>query len=65
MAAQKTALTYQCPNCSAGLIFQPDKGKLCCEFCQSEFTEAEVLAAADRVTLSNDEDGGAAVLRTI
>lgn len=46
--ATKSTLTYQCPNCSAGLIFQPDKGKLCCEFCQSEFTEAEVLAAAER-----------------
>ena len=40
-----TTLTYQCPNCAAGLIFDPAKGKLCCEFCLSEFTEQEVLAA--------------------
>ena len=39
-----TTLTYQCPNCSAGLKFDPEKGKLCCEFCQSEFTEEELAA---------------------
>ena len=40
-----TTVTYQCPNCSAGLVFNPEKGKLCCEFCLSEFTEQEVMAA--------------------
>lgn len=38
----ETTLTYQCPNCSAGLKFDPDKGKLCCEFCLSEFTEEQL-----------------------
>ena len=41
----QTTLTYQCPNCAAGLVFDPAKGKLCCEFCLSEFTEQEVLQA--------------------
>lgn len=41
-----TTQTYQCPNCSAGLVFNPDKGKLCCEFCLSEFTEEELASLA-------------------
>ena len=35
-------VTYQCPNCSAGLSFDPAKQKFCCEFCLSEFTEQEL-----------------------
>ena len=37
-------VTYQCPNCSAGLAFNPEKQKFCCEFCLSEFTERELLS---------------------
>lgn len=37
-------VTYQCPNCSAGLAFNPEKQKFCCEFCLSEFTEGELLS---------------------
>ena len=43
-----TALTYQCPACAAGLSFSPEKGKLVCEFCKSEYTEDEVIAANER-----------------
>ncbi|MBR6727016.1 MAG: TFIIB-type zinc ribbon-containing protein [Clostridia bacterium] len=48
-----TAVTYQCPNCSAGLAFDPNKQKFCCEFCLSEFTEqalseTESARAAER-----------------
>ena len=39
-----TTVTYQCPNCSAGLAFHPEKQKFCCEFCLSEFTEEELEA---------------------
>ncbi|MBQ8341774.1 MAG: TFIIB-type zinc ribbon-containing protein [Clostridia bacterium] len=42
---QTTAtVTYQCPNCSAGLAFDPAKQKFCCEFCLSEFTKDELEA---------------------
>lgn len=47
MDATSTALTYQCPNCAAGLVFNPEKGKLCCEFCLSEFTEEELKAQSE------------------
>ncbi len=39
-------VTYQCPNCSAGLLFDAEKQKFCCEFCLSEFEEQE-LAGTD------------------
>ena len=41
-----TTVTYQCPNCSAGLLFDAQKQKFCCEFCLSEFEEKE-LALTD------------------
>ena len=43
---QKSAVAFQCPNCSAGLEYAPDKGKFACDFCLSEFTEEE-LAKTD------------------
>ena len=43
-----TALTYHCPNCAAGLSFNPEKGKLCCEYCLSEFTDQELAQAASQ-----------------
>ena len=39
-----TAVTYKCPNCDAGLLFDAEKQKFCCEFCLSEFTERELLS---------------------
>ena len=48
-----TTVTYQCPNCSAGLQFNPDKGKFTCEYCLSEFTEQEL---ADTETARAAED---------
>ena len=42
---ETTTLTYQCPNCGAGLAFDAEKQKFCCEFCLSEFTEEEAKAA--------------------
>ena len=35
-------VAYQCPCCGAGLGFDPEKGKFACEFCLSEFEEAEL-----------------------
>ncbi len=37
-----TTLTYQCPNCSAPLTFDPESGTFICEYCLSSFTEAEL-----------------------
>ena len=37
--------TYQCPNCAAGLTFNPEIQKFICEFCGSRFDNDEVLKA--------------------
>lgn len=39
-----STVTYSCPNCAAGLIFDAEKQKFACEFCLSEFTEEELNA---------------------
>lgn len=36
------AITYKCPNCGGGLIFEPKFQKYHCEFCLSDFTEEEM-----------------------
>ena len=41
----ESTLIYQCPNCGAGLAFDAEKQKFCCEFCLSEFTEEQAKAA--------------------
>jgi len=53
-------VTYQCPNCNAGLVFDAAKQKFCCEFCLSEFTEVELSntaskSTADKQKLEDDE----------
>ncbi len=37
-----TIVTYKCPNCDAGLIFDAEKQMFSCEFCLSKFTESEL-----------------------
>ena len=38
-----TTVTYKCPNCDAGLIFDAERGDFSCEFCLSRFTEEELF----------------------
>ena len=35
-------LIYKCPNCDAGLLFDPDSASFKCEFCLSSFTAKEL-----------------------
>ena len=37
-----SAITYKCPNCGGGLIFDPQTQKYACEYCRSEFAEEEL-----------------------
>ena len=46
MSQTTATVTYQCPNCSAGLTFDPAKQRFCCEFCLSEFTKKELADTA-------------------
>lgn len=34
--------SFKCPSCGAGLSFKPELGKFRCDFCLSEYTEAEI-----------------------
>ena len=45
------AITYKCPNCGGGLIFDPKTQKYGCEYCRSQFSQEELEA------LSGDQDG--------
>ena len=52
-----STVTYKCPNCDAGLIFDPEKGKFVCEFCISDFTDDDLRerGAFDRTEESDRE----------
>lgn len=39
-----STLTYKCPNCGGGLIFDPPSQKYKCEFCLSDFSQEELEA---------------------
>ncbi len=55
--AQST-VTYACPNCGAGLIFDAQKGKFACEFCLSDFEKQDLEASgnADKVREREAQD---------
>ncbi len=38
----ETIITYKCPNCEAGLIFNAEEQLFSCEFCLSKFTENDL-----------------------
>ena len=42
----ESTITYKCPNCDAGLLFNAEKQKFSCEFCLSDFTADELLETA-------------------
>ena len=55
-----TAITYKCPNCDAGLVFDAESGGFVCDFCISKFTEEELLSTeahkrAERIAAVDEE----------
>ncbi len=38
-------ITYKCPHCDAGLIYDPKIEKFACEFCGADFTEEELKSS--------------------
>ena len=51
-----SAVTYQCPNCSAGLLFNPEKKLFCCEFCLSEFSEEDLKKTQAGVQMKQEDE---------
>lgn len=40
------SITYKCPNCGGGLVFEPESQKFKCDYCLSSFAEDELDKAA-------------------
>jgi hypothetical protein len=59
MSTNKT-VAYQCPCCGAGLGFDPEKQKFSCEFCLSEFDEAELTNAGSAEAAEKERTEGEA-----
>ncbi len=47
-----SAITYKCPNCDGGLVFDPQSGAYVCEYCLSRFEEKDLT---DQKTENNEE----------
>ncbi len=59
----ESSITYKCPNCDAGLIFNAEKQRFVCEFCMSDFTESDLASTesaerAERAERENAEFAG-------
>lgn len=37
-----SAITYKCPNCDGGLVFDPESGTYVCEYCLSKFSQEDL-----------------------
>lgn len=49
-------VTYKCPNCDGGLIFDAESQKFHCEYCLSYFTEEELVKAGQAKTEEKIEE---------
>ena len=49
-------MSYKCPNCGGGLVFDPDSQKFQCEYCLSEFTEEEMKRMEEASAFPADEE---------
>lgn len=50
-----STLTYKCPNCDGGLIFDPGSGSYVCEYCLSKFSKEELYAETEQAHTPQSE----------
>lgn len=52
-----SAITYKCPNCDGGLIFDPESGIYACEYCLSKFSQEELNTPSEEAeeTVESEE----------
>jgi len=55
-----STITYKCPNCDAGLLFNAEKQRFSCEFCLSDFTAEELMATSSAERAKHIEEDNAA-----
>ena len=51
-----SAITYKCPNCDGGLIFDPESGSYACEYCLSKFTQEELNGDSQSAEVVSEPD---------
>ncbi len=51
-----SAITYKCPNCDGGLVFDPESGTYACEYCLSKFTQEELVADSQSAETVQSEE---------
>ncbi len=57
--AEQSVLAYNCPECGGSMVFNPSKGKMQCEYCDSLFTREEVEKYfAEKEQKMADRDAG-------
>ncbi len=42
------SITFKCPNCGGGMIFDPNTSNFICEFCDSQFDEATLISLSEK-----------------
>lgn len=51
-----SVITYKCPNCDSGLVFDPESSTYACEYCFSKFTQEDLVAESqDAKTVQQEE----------
>ena len=51
-----SAITYKCPNCDGGLVFDPESGTYACEYCLSKFTQEELYGESQATETVQPEE---------
>ena len=49
-----SVITYKCPNCDGGLVFDPESGTYACEYCLSKFSHEELMTEEESETVSDE-----------
>lgn len=52
-----STITYKCPNCDGGMVFEPKSQKFKCEYCLSEFSEEDLEEFARKAENSDSDSG--------
>lgn len=51
-----SVITYKCPNCDGGLVFDPESGTYACEYCLSKFTQEDLVAESQEAETVQQEE---------
>lgn len=49
-----SVITYKCPNCDGGLVFDPESGTYVCEYCLSKFSQEDLNTSSEEMVSQED-----------